>query len=302
MMVQMPRPYPFSSMTALVCFEAAARLAGFKAAAGELNVTPAAISHQIKLLEVELGCILFRRLHRGVELTETGALLFVALRRGFEGISEVVQQLHAQPSHRAVTVRATTAVSALWLTPKITTFWRNHANVSISQSVSDVPETNFKYDIHVGYGLGGAPHGTYYELYQDNIIALGTAHFAQKYNITCAGDLVRAPLVEMHYEYNKWTDWAEWLQELGFQKPTGRAYIVNNHMIALQAAEDDIGAVLGWEGMMSDQLTKGRLKILTPDAVASPKPFMLHVHSRASESALIFADWLRQNARKAPDR
>ncbi|MQX29741.1 LysR family transcriptional regulator, partial [Sinorhizobium meliloti] len=80
----MPRPYEFSSMTALVCFDAAARNASFKKAAQEMNVTPAAISHQIKALEMDLKCSLFLRHHRGVELTEKGALLFVVIQRGFE--------------------------------------------------------------------------------------------------------------------------------------------------------------------------------------------------------------------------
>ena len=75
-------------MTALICFEAAARNASFKKAAQELNVTPAAVSHQIKALESDLACSLFQRHHRGVEITEKGVLLFVAIRRGFEAISE----------------------------------------------------------------------------------------------------------------------------------------------------------------------------------------------------------------------
>ena len=77
------RHYDLPPMTALVAFEAAARHVGFKPAARELNVTPAAISHQVKALESELHCALFYRHHRGVELTETGAYLLVALQRGF---------------------------------------------------------------------------------------------------------------------------------------------------------------------------------------------------------------------------
>jgi DNA-binding transcriptional LysR family regulator len=57
-------------MSTLVSFEAAARHQSFKLAAVELNVTPAAVSHQVKALEQELKCTLFQRHHRGVELTE----------------------------------------------------------------------------------------------------------------------------------------------------------------------------------------------------------------------------------------
>src|SRR5262245_22939938 len=80
------RTYDLPATNALVSFEAAARHGGFKNAATELNVTPAAVSHQIKALEIDLGCSLFLRRSRGVELTEKGAFLFVAIRRGFEAI------------------------------------------------------------------------------------------------------------------------------------------------------------------------------------------------------------------------
>lgn len=83
------RPYDLPSLTALNCFEASARKLSFKSAAAELNVTPTAVSHQIRGLETDLGQKLFRRQHRGVELTEAGVYLFHAVQRGFESISDV---------------------------------------------------------------------------------------------------------------------------------------------------------------------------------------------------------------------
>ena len=70
-------------LTALRAFEAAARHLSFQAAAGELNVTPAALSFQIKSLEEHLGAPLFRRLNRRVELTEAGQALTGAATEGF---------------------------------------------------------------------------------------------------------------------------------------------------------------------------------------------------------------------------
>ena len=62
-------------LTALVTFEAAARLRSFTRAAAELGVTQAAVSRQIHLLEDTLGFPVFRRLHRRIELTEKGQTL-----------------------------------------------------------------------------------------------------------------------------------------------------------------------------------------------------------------------------------
>ncbi|MEJ2023226.1 MAG: LysR family transcriptional regulator [Maritimibacter sp.] len=141
-------------MSALIAFEAAARCEGFKAAAQELNVTPAAISHQVKALEAELSCALFQRHHRGVDLTETGAYLLVALQRGFEGIDEAVDQLRRRSNRASVTIRLTTAVSSLWLTPKLAQFWKSHADISLAQVVSDIEPDIQDCDDDMGAVLG----------------------------------------------------------------------------------------------------------------------------------------------------
>ncbi|MEJ2714520.1 MAG: LysR family transcriptional regulator [Acidihalobacter sp.] len=139
-------------MTALTCFEAAARNVSFKKAAEEMSVTPAAVSHQIKALETDLECSLFRRHHRGVELTEKGAFLFVAIQRGFETISDAVAELRERPETVDVTIRSSTAVSSLWLTPKISAFWKIHPSITVSQIVSDVPGMHCRCDLSIHYG------------------------------------------------------------------------------------------------------------------------------------------------------
>ncbi|KRW93902.1 LysR family transcriptional regulator [Paracoccus sp. MKU1] len=289
----MPRPYDFSSMTALICFEAAARNAGFKAAAQELNVTPAAISHQIKALERDLGCAVFLRRHRGVELTEKGAFLLVAVQRGFETISDTVSRLRDRPDAVDVTIRTTTAVSALWLTPKITAFWKIHPGITVSQIVSDVPGSAGRHDIGIGYAVPGDDGGEWREIFRDRILAYGTPSFAREHGIAGVGDLLRAPLIHMNDD-NAWTSWADWFRELGHPPPFGRSLFVNNHMIALQAAEDDVGAVLGWEGLMARILQGGRLVSLVPESIPSPAAFSLRLSPRASARARLFADWLVQ--------
>lgn len=291
----MPRPYDTSSMTALICFEAAARNLGFKTAARELNVTPAAISHQIKALEQELGCSLFRRLHRGVELTEKGAFLLLGLQRGFESISDAVVELKRRPEHVDVTIRATTAVSALWLTPQITRFWREHPTITVSQIVSDVLGAGGRHDISVGYGPVEQAAGDVHQIYQDRIIAIGTKRFATEERISQATDLLRAPLIHMSYDNVRWTSWNDWFGELGLPANVGRNFYVNNHMIALQAAEDHVGAVLGWEGLVGRHLSEGRLIQLVDEHIPSPQPFQLQIHPRAGTKARLFGEWLMSN-------
>ncbi|MCA1444247.1 LysR family transcriptional regulator [Ensifer sp. IC4062] len=288
----MPRPYDLSSMTALICFEAAARNASFKKAAQEMNVTPAAVSHQIKALETDLGCNLFLRRSRGVELTEKGAFLFLAIQRGFEAISEAVTQIRDRPETVDVTIRTTTAVSSLWLTPKISAFWKIHPNITVSQITSDVPGMTGRCDLSIHYGDPQENGVEYRKLFQDRIVALGTPAFAAQYGISRVEDLLKAPLIHMSNEENGWTTWADWFSALRHPLPKGRSFSVNNYMIALQAAQDDVGAVLGWDGLVESLMQGGRLVQLVADAIPSPVPFHLKIHPKATSKARLFADWL----------
>lgn len=292
----MSRPYDLASPTALVAFEAAARLAGFKKAAEELNVTAAAISHQIKALEVELGCTLFRRQHRGVELTDKGNFLLSALQRGFETISEAIRQMRAQSEAVDVTIDTTTAVSALWLTPRITAFWRTHPTITVSQIVSDVPMPVSRTDLSILYGDRRSDALDDRELFRDRILALGAPGFAAEHRIRSLDDLLRAPLIDASVEEAGWTTWDDWFAALGVQSPGGRRLRVNNYMIGLLAAQDGVGAILGWDGLVGGLIAEGRLVQLLPDHIASPTPFHLRVHQHASAKARFFADWLVQRS------
>src|SRR6516164_9823359 len=72
-------------LSALRAFEAAARHMSFSKAAGELHVTPAAVSHQIHSLEQDLGVRLFHRLNRSIELTASARVLLPGLSEAFAG-------------------------------------------------------------------------------------------------------------------------------------------------------------------------------------------------------------------------
>jgi LysR family transcriptional regulator, glycine cleavage system transcriptional activator len=274
-------------------FEAAARNESFKNAAQEMNVTPAAVSHQIKALETDLGCRLFLRRHRGVELTEKGAFLFLAIQRGFETISEAVTQIRDHPETVDVTIRVSTAVSSLWLTPKISAFWKIHPAITISQIVSDVPGMIGRCDLSIHYGVLPEDNDENRKLFRGHIVALGTPGFASAHYIRRIEDLLKVPLIRSSGEESDWMTWADWFLALGYSAPKGRSFYVNNYMIALQAAQDDVGAVLGWDGLVEKRIMReGRLVKLVPEAIPSPSAFYLKIHRRASSKARLFANWL----------
>ncbi|KJZ18602.1 LysR substrate-binding domain-containing protein [Loktanella sp. S4079] len=287
----MARPYDLPSMSALLCFEAAARHLSFKQAASELNVTPTAVSHQIRNLEADLDRQLFERGHRGVDLTEIGAYLFVAVQKALSGVSDTVKDVRMRSDRDDVVVGLTTAMSAFWLTPLITDFWKEHPEIVVSQSVSDVGPGTEQVDISLNYGEMPDDDSECYPLFWDRIVALGAPEFARNHAIDGLDALRAAPLIHFVSE-GEWTGWEDWFAALDHPKQSGRQINVNSYMIAIQLAQDGAGAVLGWQNLVRPLLRSGRLVPLVQEDVTSPFPYYLKLHAGAPPQARIFCDWL----------
>src|SRR5262245_48827808 len=121
-------------LNALKAFEAAARHASFRKAARELNVSPAAISHQIKNLEATLSVQLFHRLNRGLRLSDSAQAALPLLREGFERLAEAVQRLRAVDGRPALRVSAPPSLAAKWLLPRLNRYAALHPEIDIRLS------------------------------------------------------------------------------------------------------------------------------------------------------------------------
>ncbi|MEM6987242.1 MAG: LysR family transcriptional regulator [Pseudomonadota bacterium] len=283
-------------MSALKSFEAAARHMSFKAAARELNVTPAAVSHQIKALEQELRFKLFDRHHRGVELTETGAYLFVVLQRSFESMRDAIDQLRSRATQASVSIHTTSAVSSLWLTPRLGEFWRANGHISVGQYLSDDTTERHQVDLSIKYGDITADSGTRRILFKDRISALGSPEFARQYSSGKISGVGKMPLIHLDTPNSQWTTWEEWARSLHYAGGLRTAHRVNNYLIALQAALDGIGAVLGWEGLTGQYLATGRLVKVLPFTISSSLDFYVKLHNEDSPDARVLFDWLSSTA------
>src|SRR5690349_1223554 len=121
-------------LNALRAFEAAARHLSVKKAAIELNVTPAAVSHQIRTLEDYLGVQLFHRYNRALELTDAARASLPKLREGFECLVQAVERLRSHVSGGVLTVSAAPSFAARWLMPRLHRFIAAHPEVDVRVS------------------------------------------------------------------------------------------------------------------------------------------------------------------------
>ena len=118
-------------LNALKAFEAAARHQSVKKAAAELNVTPAAVSHQVKALEEALGLQLFRRHNRSLELTDAARACLPKLREGFDNLAQAVERLRAHKGGGMLTVSAAPSFGARWLMPRLHHFFEAHPEIEV---------------------------------------------------------------------------------------------------------------------------------------------------------------------------
>lgn len=288
--------YRLPSLKMLATFEAAARLGSFKSAAGELNVTAGAVSHQVKALEKELGAPLFQRGHRSVDLTENGQRLFSALVEGFSTISQSWASLEREHVGPMVMIGATTAVSSLWLTPKLGEFWQAHGDIMISQEVRDRPFTRpLRPDLIIEYVLD-PPKEPHSLLFHDKLLPIaGPGAFPDEPR--SLEELASMPLIHLDAAETNWTSWQNWFSALGYSGPIRSVQRVNNYSIALQIARDGGGIVLGWHNLVTPLIERNALAPMSKFHSPAPGAFYLVTgQDQNNQAAKAFKTWLMANS------
>ena len=144
-------------LRAISVFETVARLGSFRAAADELHLTPSAVSHQIRVLEEELGVGLFVRESRGVKLAPAGTDYAERLHGLLDGVRTATDEVAARGRQQAKTgiVRIMTppSLAAHWLMPRLPAFLDAHPGIDIRVIAVRTADGNADdFDITIAYG------------------------------------------------------------------------------------------------------------------------------------------------------
>ncbi len=252
-------------LNALRAFEAAARHLSFQDAAAELHVTPAAVSHQVKALEEELGVALFRRLHREVQLTDAGRACLPGLRDGFARIAEAVARVHDVEKGGLITVSAAPTLAAKWLLPRIERFRAAHRGIDVRLDAS-LSVTDFaREDVHVAlrYGTGDYP-GLHSELLLETKVfpVCAPALTRGRKALKTPADLRHHPLIHEDTTFlgADFPDWPMWLKAAGVSGiDTAKGLRFGAGPLALDAAIAGKGVTLVKDVLAQDDLKAGRL-------------------------------------------
>lgn len=285
------------SLNALAAFEAAARHRSISLAAAEMNITPGAVSKQVRLLEEDIGRPLFVRLHRALALTPEGETVAAALGEAFDRIAVGVGQARAAGDRRNVSLGTTMAFAQLWLMPRLGSFWNLHQDIVVDHVISDrAPDLHRPdLDLCIRYGDGDWPEENAARMFGDRILAVAAPGFAEAHALGGPDDLAGAPLLSVEGVDWTWTTWGGFLEAVG--APPRRRLAVrrfNSYVIALQAARDGQGVALGWASLVDPLIRSGALERVTTAEIAAPQSFYVTWSKRRAPSrqAEILRDWL----------
>jgi DNA-binding transcriptional LysR family regulator len=282
---------------ALRAFEAAARAGGFTAAGQELNLTPSAISHQIRALETHFGRKLFTRRGIKVVLNADGARLAEALTIGFNTIHHACKEFAAGAQQQQLAVHCAPSFASKWLGPRLPAFMRLHPEITLRLTSGAAPVDLLRHeelDLVISYGSARRRPGLVVETFgPEDIIALCTAELAAR--VAPSTPEINALLIVSSVNPVGWNDWFA-VNELPRPDPIrGPAY--DRGALAVSAAAQGLGISLESRCFAIDELESGvlvewgggRFKNITRDM-----HFLSYREAqKASPPIMAFRQWLK---------
>lgn len=297
---------PLPPLNALRAFEVAARHLSFKNAANELNVTPAAISHQVKALEEWLGTPLFHRLTRALRLTDAGQAALPLLTQGFGKLADAVGKMQTHSEGGLLTISVSPSFGSMWLVPKLDRFRARHPEIEIRIDGTDrlVNIAQGDADVAVRYGPGDYKDVQVDFLFnQRNTPVCSPALLRGEYPLRYPEDLRHHTLLHVDWKHAE-ASWRMWVLAAGLQNidPTRGPHFTQEGM-AVQAALDGQGVALIGNKLIEDHLSAETLVCPFAPDISTPLTFSHYLLSPKGVAGrpeiTAFREWLLKEVRDA---
>jgi len=289
------------SLRGLQAFEASARTGSFAAAARELSVSPAAISQLVRGLEEYVGRQLFRRVNRGIALSEAGLEILPRLTAAFDEIRGVSQELAGTSPRARLTVSVPPSAATGWLSARLASFLDRHGPMDISLRGEEDPVEFDRdlIDVRMSYGpFHYVSHETH-EIMTDKAVPVCSPALLRGHGpFQTLGSLKGAPLIHTDWgpgsaKFPSWRDFLE-AAAVPVDRAAERGMIANSSHAAIDLAVNGLGVALGQGMFVSRHIDEGRLVRPVEHAVPLGQPYCLTIRQRsASRPAVeLFRDWI----------
>lgn len=283
-------------LKALKGFEAAARLLSFRRAAVELNLTHTAISHQVRLLEEDLGVSLFERDGRAVKLTLEGNNFYPVVRDALERLINYSEILRRSEQNQNLRIQAFVTLSIRWLARRLSRFTALHPgfDLQITSSILDGAFDEANEDLGIIYAPEPLPgHLHWIPLFAAELMPVcSPGILGDRKNKVTPEELLGMPLLKV---YTADDHWDEWFQSLGIYTEISRNSIaVDTVAIALEMALDGEGVAMVNGPFAENDLKAGRLVQPVDHTTLAPGGWgmVCRQDSKDSPQVKLFSKWL----------
>lgn len=276
-------------LNALRAFEAAARHLSLTRAGLELRVTQAAVSHQVKGLEDILGAPLFRRLPRGLALTEEGEALLPVLTDAFRRIAGTLDRFEGGRVREILTVGAVGTFVTGWLLSRLPGLRAAHPFVDLrlltNNNRVDLAGEGLDYAIRFGDGAWHSTEAT--PIFEVPFSPLCAPFLARR--LRQHADLARETLLRSY----RTDEWARWFAAAELPSPAIQGFIFDSSLTMAEAAVQGAGIALLPARMFEHDLRQERLARPFALDVTLGGYWLTRLKSRPETPAMrAFCSWL----------
>jgi len=290
------------SLKSLRVFESVARNLSFRKAADELCVTHSAVSHQVKLLEEELGVLLFHRKGRSISLTKDGFYLYPVVSDSFDNIGEAVEHIRTSHESRTLTIQTYVTFGTTWLIPKLNDFQKQNPGVRTRISISFVDVDFEKDDADIGIIMGTPSwsHWEYEYLCDMDIFPVCAPSLLKNCKLDTPDDLQHQTLIDVELAPD---DWPDWLAAAGVEEGLCQpCLVVDNYLQAQESLYNGEGLAMARHSFAARDLKEGRL--VKPYDITIPERgswYMVYPKERSVKKEVgLFKDWLIEQIKQDP--
>ncbi|HEF4732091.1 LysR family transcriptional regulator [Burkholderia multivorans] len=287
---------PHLPLNALRAFESSARHLNFTRAGLELSVTQAAVSQQVRALEERLGCALFTRLPRGLDLTDEGRALLPVLSDAFSRIETLLQQFDGGRLRQVLTLGVVGTFALGWLMPRLKRFRDTHPFVELRlrthNNVVDLAAEGL--DFAIRFGQGNWPATRNERLFDAPLTALCAPDIARR--LTQPADLAHETLLRSY----RTDEWLGWFDAAQLEPWTVNGPVFDSSRLMVEAAMQGVGIALAPACMFERELQLGLLARPLDIDVHAGGYWLTSLKSKPLTPAMtLFRDWITAEASTA---
>jgi LysR family glycine cleavage system transcriptional activator len=250
-------------LASLRAFEAVARSGSVKLAAESLNLTPSAISHQIRTLEAHFGVQLVQRSGRGIALTESGAIYATAVLNAFSELFRAGDLLDDRKRGRIVRVSVTPTFAMLAALPYLEKFRIDNPGLDLRLEANNSPVDFERDNVNAAVQISEPPFNglAFHRLFKSRVAPCAEQKLLERFEpIRCSHDLAKMPLIKFNTAPDGWQLWfSEMEPELASREPD---LISDSLLTGIQMARSGMGVILAPFPLASPMVTSGALSVV----------------------------------------